>query len=49
MAFSGDIIDAQEMLQVALGSKVVPDADLMPASLERQIVSQLLHQDRGLS
>ncbi|MEE8397751.1 MAG: enoyl-CoA hydratase/isomerase family protein, partial [Desulfobacterales bacterium] len=34
LVFSGEIIDAQEMLRIGLVSKVVPDDALMPAALE---------------
>ena len=34
LVFSGEIIDAQEMLKIGLVSKVVPDKELMPAAME---------------
>jgi enoyl-CoA hydratase/carnithine racemase len=34
LVFSGEIIDAQEMLRIGLVSKVVPDKQLMPAAME---------------
>ena len=34
LVFSGEIIDAQEMLKIGLVSKVVPDDQLMPAAME---------------
>jgi len=34
LVFSGEIIDAQEMLRIGLVSKVVPDDQLMPAAME---------------
>jgi enoyl-CoA hydratase/carnithine racemase len=34
LVLSGEIIDAQEMLRIGLVSKVVPDAELMPAARE---------------
>ena len=34
LVFSGETIDAQEMLRIGLVSKVVPDAQLMPAAKE---------------
>ena len=34
LVFSGEIIDSAEMLRIGLVSKVVPDAELMPAALE---------------
>jgi len=39
LVFSGEIIDAQEMLRIGLVSKVVPDAELMPAA--RQMAKKL--------
>jgi enoyl-CoA hydratase/carnithine racemase len=58
LVFSGEIIDAQEMLRIGLASEVVPDADLMPtarrmakkltrgAPLAIQMAKQLMY--RGL-
>jgi enoyl-CoA hydratase/carnithine racemase len=58
LVFSGEIIDAQEMLRIGLVSKVVPDAELMPtvkkmakkltrgAPLAIQMAKQLMY--RGL-
>jgi len=58
LVFSGEIIDAQEMLRIGLVSKVVPDAELMPtakkmarkltrgAPLAVQMAKQLMY--RGL-
>ncbi len=34
LVFSGEIIDAQEMLKIGLVSQVVPDDQLMPAAME---------------
>jgi len=34
LVFSGEIIDAQEMLRIGLVSKVVPDDQIMPAAME---------------
>jgi enoyl-CoA hydratase/carnithine racemase len=34
LVFSGEIIDAQEMLRIGLVSQVVPDDQLMPAAME---------------